>query len=405
MRINATYRMIAGIMTVWAMLSLSSCDRTDADELSAGGEKTLLVLRVGTIGQTRAAADSNNEQMHSLRIVVLKENGEVEINKLNSPSEEETYTLPISSGEKKKIFLFANEESVTGIQGANETSQTLSQFLGSYAAGTSGFENAVNQVYFTPDYNKDIPMSSVYEIDVPTGTKNIEKIMYVVRVATKWSVTFENWRNDAVTVKSFSIGNFANNNYLMAHVTPSDKNNTLFVGFDTWIDWLKDVSDKSNIDPNNPTADASGWLQDYEMPGDTKHEDTYTYSGEFILSALIEATGEEAPKPGTKILDSFYKPESKQLKDATVTDGEQEYTMNLTVQSQTEVKQFTQALPNVRALFRNTHVQLTIRFDGGGMQTIYGGIVYWGFYDMVSGIVEEETDSDAGTTTPDEGTE
>lgn len=386
-------------MTVWAMLSLASCDRTDAGDQPAGDGNTLLVLRVGTIGQTRAVADSDNERMHSLRIVVVKANGEVEVNDswtLANPSEEEIYTLPVSPGEKKKVFLFANEGSVANIiKGMTATEQSLSQFFSSYAVGTLGFETAVNQVCFAPDYSNDtpIPMSSVYEIDIPAGAKNIEKTMYVVRVATKWTVTFENWRDGLVTVKSFSIGNFADKNYLMAHVGDSDKNNTLFTGYSSWMDWLKDVSDKSNIDPDNPTADASGWLQDYDMPASATHAGTYTCPEEFSLSALIPATGEDAPKPGTHVL-GFYQPESKRLKAGEPDDGEQEYTMRLTLLAAGENKdrEFEQALPNVRALFRNTHVQLSIRFDGKGLQTIYAGIVYWGFYSMVSGIVEEETE-------------
>lgn len=385
-------------MTVWATLSLTSCDRTDAGNQPAGDGNTLLVLRVGTIGQTRAIADSDNERMHSLRIVVVKANGEVEVNEsrtLGNPSEEEIYTLPVSSGEKKRVFLFANEESVAKAEGTDAAEQSISQFLNSYAVGMPGFETAVNQVCFAPDYSKDkpIPMSSVYEIDIPAGAKNIEKTMYVVRVATKWTVTFENWRDGLVTVKSFSIGNFADKNYLMAHVGDSDKNNTLFTGYSSWMDWLKDVSDKSNIDPDNPTADASGWLQDYDMPASATHAGIYTCPEEFSLSALIPATGEDAPKPGTRIL-GFYQPESKRLKAGEPDDGEQEYTMYLILRAagEAEDRVFEQPLPNVRALFRNTHVQLTIRFDGRGFQTIYAGIVYWGFYSMVSGIVEEETE-------------
>lgn len=399
MRVDVTYRiMMACIMAVWAMLILASCDQTDVDSWPTGGENALLVLRVGTIGQARALVDSDNERMHSLRIVVLKANGEVEaklFKNLSTPSEEEMYSLPISSGEKKKIFLFANEESVTKVEGTAATEdQPLSQFLGGYSIGASGFETAVNSVYFTPDYseNKPIPMSSVYEIDVPAMATTIEKTLYVVRVATKWTVTFENWRSDKVTVKSFSIGNFADSNYLMAHVNDSEKNKILFTGFDTWTDWLKDVSDKSNMDPENPTADASGWLQDYDMPTEATHEDAYSYAEEFTLEAKRAATTDEAPQPGTKILNSFYKLESKNLKAGEAADGEQEYTMNLTVaDADGSERNFSQAIPNVKALFRNTHVQLTIRFDGSGMQTIYAGIVYWGFYDMVSGIVEEET--------------
>ena len=47
------------------------------------------------------------------------------------------------------------------------------------------------------------------------------------------------------------------------------------------------------------------------------------------------------------------------------------------------------ALPNLKALFRNTHVYVTVRF-GKGAEVIYGGIVYWGFYDSVTGTVEKE---------------
>lgn len=151
------------------LLLLLACDNQE-DPLPDDSTHAYLFLNVSTIGQTKVGMDEvlpPNELMHSLRVVVLHEDGTVEHNQhydLSGPSKEyEIIPLQVTPNEAKKIFLFANEESIDKINGGN---RSLTNFFEDYSDNAEGFESAVNALYFAPDYTAttNIPMSSVYEI-------------------------------------------------------------------------------------------------------------------------------------------------------------------------------------------------------------------------------------------------
>lgn len=325
----------------------------------------VLVLRVGTIGATRSGSEDDEiELMHSLRVVILDSDGKVEHNFHTDFDEalmEYSRVFNVKPG-GKKIWLIANESGVAGLD------------LGSYGSGDGGFGEYVDDFVFEPDYSKPIPMTSMYELTV--GSERVEKEMYVVRVATKFTVNFTNHREDDVKVNSVTIGEVADKNYLMPHVKPDD---TLFAGYATWIDWLKKVSDDSNVDPFDPSPDEAGWLTDYDMPADVEHRD-FTHDLETPITVTSGRSDAQV---------SFYVPESKRLKEGeTAVSQEQEYRISFGIEGVTGNPGCT--LPNLRALFRNTHVVVNVHFNKEGYQVIYAGIVFWGLYDKTSGFVEEE---------------
>ena len=69
---------------------------------------------------------------------------------LEGAQAQKTILLKVTPNEKKKIFLFANEESVSTVKGVTveDENQTLTTFFNSYTEGMSGFEAAVNNLYF-----------------------------------------------------------------------------------------------------------------------------------------------------------------------------------------------------------------------------------------------------------------
>lgn len=216
--------------------------------------------------------------MHNVRVIVLHENGTVEHNRyyaLEGSQVQKFILLKVTPNEKKKIYLFANEESVSAMEGVAGVNSTLTAFFNNYTEGMPGFEAAVSNLYFAPDYSggKPIPMSSMYEIDFPEKGV-VEETFYVVRVATKFTVNFMNWRREEVTVNNFSIENHADKNFLMAHVNNYPYNNE----YSTWIDWLKAVSDASNENSNEAT-NKFGWLTDYELPERTETNHLYPWKG------------------------------------------------------------------------------------------------------------------------------
>ncbi len=344
------------------MVACGSQEESFPPDVTESAEATLF-LNIATIEGSRAgtAGLPDNEKMHNIRIIILHPDGTVEHNKfyaLDSPMAQHSILLKVAANESKKVFLFANEESVGAVEGNESVSGSLSSFFDSYREGASGFESAVNSLYFEPDYTegKYIPMSSFYMVEMP-GQGTIEKTFYLVRVATKFTVNFRNWRGEEVCVENFSIANHADKNYIMAHVDDSQQNRDLLNG-KTWIEWLKDVSDASSENDSYENTEAAGWLKDYRLPKLANMTVTYTHGAVIVGKPIVDITNPSNSKPGTaQNIPLFYLPESRNLK-AGATDGEQEYKLTINVEGRDEP--FISTLPNLKALFRNTHVVVNI---------------------------------------------
>lgn len=340
------------------MVACSSQEESLPEEIS----EAILYLNIEPVGLTRAGTATlpDNEKMHSVRVIVLHENGTVEHNKfysLDGAQVQRAILLKVTPDEKKKIYLFANEESVSAVEGVADVNSTLSAFFHTYVEGMSGFEDAVNGLYFAPDYSagKPIPMSSMYEIDFPEKG-NFDGVFYVVRVATKFTVNFKNWRGEEVTVENFSIESHADKNFLMAHVNsyPDTQNPETNQKYPTWIDWLKAVSDASNVDSDAAT-NRFGWLTDYELP-EQSTATIYTHGKVTVGKPTVDIDNPDNSKPGVaSVVPVFYLPESKNLKAGAT---EQKYTLSINIVGRTET--FVCKLDKLKALFRNTHLVVNI---------------------------------------------
>lgn len=338
-----------------------ACRREES--LPDNDAEVTLYLNIGPIGQTRAgtAGLPDNEKMHSVRVIVLHNDGKVEHNRhfsLENALAEKTILLKVTPNEKKKIFLFANEKSVSSVEGVTVEGEnkTLTAFFNSYTEGMSGFEDEVNELYFAPDYSVEepIPMSSMYEIDFKEGREDYQ--FYLVRVATKFTVNFFNWRGEEVTVENFSIESHADKNFLMAHVNsyPDTQNPETNQKYPTWIDWLKAVSDASNEDSDAAT-NRFGWLTDYELP-EQSTATIYTHGKVTVGKPTVDIDNPDNSKPGVaSVVPVFYLPESKNLKAGAT---EQKYTLRINIAGRAEP--FVCKLDKLKALFRNTHLVVNI---------------------------------------------
>lgn len=345
------------------MVACSSQEESLPEEIS----EAILHLNVEPIGQTRASTAElpDNEKMHSVRVVVLDKNMTIEHNKyygLEDAQDRKFITLKVKPNEKKMIYLFANEESVSSVGGViiPGGGTALAAFFNSYKVGDSNFNVEVDKLYFTPDYTNGnpIPMSSMYEIDIPEKGV-IEETFYVVRVATKFTVNFFNWRGEEVTVENFSIESHADLNFLMAHVNsyPDTQNPETNLKYPTWIDWLKAVSDASNEDSDAAT-NRFGWLTDYELP-EQSTATIYTHGKVTVGKPTVDIDYPDNSKPGVaSVVPVFYLPESKNLKAGEPTVGEQEYTLSINIVGRAET--FVCKLDKLKALFRNTHLVVNI---------------------------------------------
>lgn len=348
-------------LAAFALPFMVACSSSQEDLLPENTE-TVLYLNIEPIGQTRAGTAElpDNEKMRSLRIVVLHEDMTVEHNRyyrIESAQDRKLVMLKVTPNEKKKIYLFANEESVSIIEGVTVPGggTTLTGFFNSYPEDVSGFETAVNNLYFAPDYSdgKVIPMSSVYEIDFKEGRE--DHTFYLVRVATKFMINFTNWRGEDVKVKSLSIASHAVRNFLMARVGDYPLSGS--GDYPTWIDWLKAVSDASNINSEEATS-KFGWLTDYALPETEQNTSTYYHEPVTVKGATMDKDNPADSQPGkAENAPVFYLPESKNTKKG-VTDDEQEYTLTIDIEGVD--KPFVQKLNNLNALFRNTNLVVNI---------------------------------------------
>lgn len=363
------------LAVVCPMLFTASCADADDEpqEPSANQQKVQMILRVSaTDGATPTATYiPENERMHSLRIIVLDGAGAIEHNLFLDFSEEprmEYYrVLTLRNNEERKIYLIANEESVGGLHEALEA-QT---------EGDGGFEQFATGFTFTPDYTKPLPMTSCYPVSIGTE-KHIEKTFHVVYAATKFDIAFNNHHDRDVKVNSFTLSAPASSMYLMAHleenagVYKADASGkgvkTGFVINDGdealyWINWLKYAADESQANPTDETlADKRGWILEYAIP-----EGAQQTAAQDLLQTANNGQPLVLGKDQTTSLPTFYLPESKNLAEASAFAPklEQEYKLNLVMTETDEGGIRTQTfsdlrLPNLRALFRNTHVSLNI---------------------------------------------
>lgn len=345
------------ILVSWALLS-ASCrggEVSYTDEIQSDDDTAILVLRTGLLDQTRAsdrvndAVDNSVEYMYTLRIVILHENGTVEHNMYidfgEIPQTECYRIFKVTRNETKKIYLIANEENV---------STDLHEQLETLTTGNTTFASIVDNFVFIPDYKNPIPMSSVY--DVPVKAENlVEREFYLVRAATKFAFRFTNKRKSKVSIDAIHISDIAGATYLIPH-----KREPLFMSFDDeslyWINWLKKVADESQQSPDDvELADRRGWIQAYDIPSETSHQ-------EVTVNGPLEVPSMTGDQPGKAVFPVFYLPESKKLKAGSATYGEQEYTLKLDMSENGKELSFTKTFPNLKALFRNTHVLVDITF-------------------------------------------
>ncbi|MDE7378927.1 MAG: hypothetical protein K2N13_08235 [Paraprevotella sp.] len=364
------FRHIAALLCVALAVVMTACDsRYDMPQDPADdGRGTFLVFNIGMLGATRAASTSipDNESLHSLRIMILNDQGVVENNEyftFGSSCVTYSHITKLKSRFKKKVYLFANEESVTDIQcePANVAlSGSLHDFLESVTEGATGFEAKIAAVNFTPDFSKPIPLNAIYDVEIPAGVKYVEKSFWLVRTAAKFTFTFINKRKYAdITVNGIEVNGIADRQFFMPKFTNDET--PVFPGFATWIDWLKDVSDKTQVDPDNPSADTSGWLTAYDIPT-AANIGKLSYTAPFTIE----------PTPATSVygkeIADLYCCESKNLRSdgMNAVPMEQQYTVHLECTgyygNDEEHRTYDITLPNLRALFRNTHPHVIISF-------------------------------------------
>lgn len=407
------YSIIIAILCAFVMESCIYDRGSDCDGIIAGTQDTnplLLVLHISPVDTRALQQITEEEKIKTLRIIILND-GKLECNKLieiNNPGPlaahnfQYIFTWPTVAGEKKFYFI-ANEESVNKIQYQsaeelpNIQSRTLSDLLSSYEPDLekdTDFEKVMKSIYFSPTYTPDengdiyLPYTTVYEGFEAKKDQHLGELkMYLVPVATKFTFKFINKRSNDVRINEISVSSVNTENFLFANIGDNEKYKEFEQGKKLyWIDWLAKIAEESHKNEgyydNENFNNKYGWILDYNMPTTTQ-----AITAEFVNSGNakeIKGTGmdlENLAAPGELTLGAYYVPESqnKNPKEEDVT--EQHYDIKLDLQDVTEgeiVPNFNESLTisNLKSLFRNTSVVITITMSEGTVEA-YAEIADW----------------------------
>ena len=340
------------------------------------------------------------EDVYSLRILLINESGILENNLfINNSQDAGKLTFPYSlrlltTTGKKHLYIIANEKSVADYNfESDETkpSKSISEWFDGFNEGSSGIEDKLKDLYFKPDYNKPIPLSCFYEIDLQGNYGDeLEKDVYLVNVGTRFYIRFNNYRNEEVIFDKVALNSVADLNYLIPQIGESDLNKDGIY----WIDWLKDVVEETQKYPGLDDSDTSndvinekwGWLNDYRLPKKTEHKIVNFNTSPWTVpkSILQEST---IPKPETLVVFPLYLPESKNI----ISGGNsQKYTLEFEIRNNAgPPHNISYELTNLKSLFRDTYVIINVDIVTI-VENIYVEIKNWSYRDNVYGIITPE---------------
>lgn len=412
------------LLGVLFMLALNSCiiDREAYDDPEPPGGSIRLLLNIKAI----AAANSNQdtqltEAVKSLRVIIITPEGIIEANDLVnlqddsyiSSSFEYTYTTSLSLG-NKRIYLVANEESVTKVELTDRTGLPdelpaggdLSSLLSYFKRETEKssthngpiFEKVLNRAYFNADYSQAVsgnniylPYSAYYEIGPEElGASRLEHPLYLVPAATKVEFKLTNYRRYYVTFQDILFCSVNSSNYLNAMLDASEQKKTLNGQQVWWIDWMEACArgsqSASDLEDFNDTW---GWFKTYQMPlTETMVQKSLNpRNDDWTLEAMVDKTN-----PDKLNLGPFYLPESRNLADPLTLI--QNYTLTFKIHDgngENDIVLEGYEIDTLKTLFRGTHTIIYIDIYEQAME-IYAEIVPWTFQPFWGYVQQEEDD-------------
>lgn len=424
------------ISLIYILVFMGVCISCTHEEPANSGNGTenirhFLVFHVRSLETT--ASSESREMLKSLRIIMLSD-GALEKNEYISFGDEgiqvERFnydflweTIP----GKKEFYLFANEESVKSIEFSEIVSlpseigkaSSLTEFL-SYFTPPENEENfeesektanaelnlkkglllkkLTPSIIFNPDYTSSLgsvflPYSSSYTgnygitLKEDEGSALLSNPLYLVPVATKFTFRFTNLTKDQLKITNLTISKVNVCNYLFANVgdrdyeknfSPVNEEPSEIPESDRnlyWVYWLAKVAKASQENSayfdNVNFNDTYGWITDYNLP----NEDLTPYN--FLTN--MTGTGLTVPSPEDEdseystTTEVFYIPESKNLVDEM---SGQSYQLTLGVEKNGESRHKDLNFYNLKALFRNTAVRITVTISDTDMK-IYAEISPW----------------------------
>lgn len=346
---------------------LASCNK---QEEVAPQDEGMATLSISAAMASRATdtGDENRtyaELMHTLRIIIFDEEGNVEHNRLyefdKGLFETENHIFIVKANETKTVYLLANCESI--LQNEEISIDNL-----------DAIELKTEDEWFSgqPQPNFLLPATAKYSIHV--GKQSQTKTLYVVHAANKISFEFTNQSGQEITISEWRLTPIAQNSFLIPHITGEDENTS---EADRWYN--KVLAQYKNTDLNGEDAGVTN----YNVPDDA-NQDTFN---EELDEAITIAAGKTASLYSAQ--EPFYLHESKALNPTT---KQQEYTVSCVINGRV----YDAQLNNLPSLFRGTYIKIKATIinveEEEENHDPFGIIVDWQKGDEVEGELQPAED-------------
>lgn len=282
-----------------------------------------------------SAATGNNEKMHELRIIIVRSNSIVEHNDyisepfLNRPDiYAGTFQYRVKSYEKKYIYLIANENATRTDMNGTQIKMVDYDFS-NIIPGTSLNSYDINSLLInlgsdSETLNGILPMSECHTVDIPyakpqlnpTSASAISTKLYIRRAAVKFSINITN----SSTFNDYDIEELR----------------------------IDKLSRKEYFLPRDTKYNGNGEIIDYQVPNIDGNE-YYTFKRSYENITVNKDGGKQS-------LPAFYLLEGKYSDPNKLEGSDLNYSLTLKMNG----KDYTERLPNLPQLPRNTHVVINI---------------------------------------------
>lgn len=319
------------------------------------------------------AAMTDNEKISTLRIIISRPDGEVEVNTcLNVGHLESVKTdrYRVVAQERKTIYVIANEPpEATGLLASfrpaddDTPGKPVNEELTGYVLSQPSLDGA----------SKPIPMSAVYRMDVyhsmdadEDGVVDIVPRINLLRTATKFTVNVKNREGSETSVRvcNVKINSVADREFLFGRVIDNAGNDILHsMTLDSSGRLTETATGEEPVVSGGDQAPddfsyTDYYRDEYQLVNGTTHT-TYLVKNDDGGVDLEVAKGAEESFP------SFYVCESM----PTVENGGKPFSISLDKYdgAGNYLGSLTQELPNLSRLPRNTHVVININATGNDM--------------------------------------
>lgn len=390
-------RIIHNVCICLALLLLASCKEQTDTPLQEDGMVTLSIS-AAMVSRAVDTGDDNriySELMHTLRIIIFNEDGNVEHNRLYTFDEglfeSENHNFLVKANQTKTIYLLANCESFAVKEEDNPTISKLDEL--ELNAETGILQDQGTKAEESENKIKVLPATAKYSIQVEDESKT--ETLYVVHAANKISFEFDNQSGEDITISEWRLASIAQRSYLVPHITGEDDSTP---EEDRWYNKVLDQYQQYQAEAGL-TSDYPA-VMNYEVPADADH-DVFTQTCNLTIPAGERAALYSAGNPvylheskSKYIPDTPEEDTEEDANTAEETDNgkEQSYTLSCIINGRV----YDAELPNLPSLFRSTYIKIVAAIyklpEAEDPQNPYGVIVKWEDGDEVEGELEAAED-------------